>query len=70
MQKLFYDNSTRQKHGIDLDFQNMVVEAPVAHSIDEVLNNANKLIAAFRKKKLPIVVVNVKPANAAWMHSP
>jgi len=44
-----------------IDFQNMVVKTPVAHSIDDVLNNVNKLIAAFREKRLPIVVVNVNP---------
>lgn len=52
-----------------IDFQNMVVETPVAHSIDEVLNNTNKLIAAFRNKNLPVVVVNVKPKDAAWLQS-
>jgi len=52
-----------------IDFQNMVVITPVAHSIDDVLNNVNKLIAAFREKRLPIVVVNVKPTDAAWMRS-
>ncbi|HEX5155135.1 MAG TPA: isochorismatase family protein [Parafilimonas sp.] len=52
-----------------IDLQNMVVETPVAHSTDEVLNNANKLIAAFRKKNLPVVIVNVKPKDAAWLKS-
>jgi len=52
-----------------VDFQNSVVAAPVAHPIDEILDNANKLIAAFRKKKLPIVAVNVQPASAAWLQS-
>ena len=52
-----------------IDFQNMVVETPVAHSVDDVLNNANKLIAAFRNKNLPVVIVNVKPKDAAWLKS-
>jgi len=52
-----------------IDFQNMVVETPVAHSIDEILNNTNKLIAAFRNKNLPIVFVNVKPKDALWIKS-
>jgi len=47
----------------------MVVETPVAHSVDDVLNNANKLIAAFRNKNLPVVIVNVKPKDAAWLKS-
>jgi nicotinamidase-related amidase len=52
-----------------IDFQNMVVKTPVAYSVDDVLNNANKLIAAFRNKNLPVVIVNVKPKDAAWLKS-
>lgn len=52
-----------------IDFQNSVVATLAAHPIDEILGNANKLIELFRKKKLPVVVVNVQPANAAWLQS-
>ena len=52
-----------------IDLQNSIVSAPVIHSIDTILNNANKLIAAFRKQNLPVVIVNVQPKNAAWMKS-
>lgn len=44
-----------------IDLQNMIIASPnPAHSIDGVLENANKLIDAFREKNLPIVFVNVK----------
>jgi len=52
-----------------IDFQNSVVAMPAVHPMDEILDNANKLTAVFRKKKLPVVVVNVQPANAAWLLS-
>jgi len=52
-----------------IDFQNSVVAMPAVHPMDEILDNANKLIAVFRKKKLPVVVVNVQPVNAAWLQS-
>jgi len=49
-----------------IDLQNSVVAMPVAHPIRDILSNANRLIEAFRKKDLPIVVVNVNPAGASW----
>ncbi|MFT4153428.1 isochorismatase family protein [Parafilimonas sp.] len=52
-----------------IDFQNAVVAAPVVHSMDKVLNNTNKLIDAFKEKKLPVIFVNVNPGNAAWVQS-
>ena len=52
-----------------IDLQNSVIGIPAVHSIDSILDNANKLIAAFRQKQLPIVIVNVKPGNAAWMQT-
>jgi nicotinamidase-related amidase len=52
-----------------IDLQNSVVAVQTKpHSVDDVLNNTNKLIDAFRKKQLPVVLVNVKPAGA-WMNS-
>jgi nicotinamidase-related amidase len=52
-----------------IDLQNSIVGLPLAHPVDEILTNVNKLIAAFRKKNLPIVVVNVNPAGALWTKS-
>jgi nicotinamidase-related amidase len=52
-----------------IDLQNSVIGLPVVHPIDEILDNANKLIAAFREKNLPIIIVNVKPKDAAWIKS-
>jgi nicotinamidase-related amidase len=49
-----------------IDLQNSIVGLPLAHSVDDVLTNVNELIAAFRRKNLPIVIVNVNPAGAAW----
>lgn len=50
-----------------IDLQNMVLMNPAAHSFDDVLANANKLVDTFRNKNLPIVLVNVKPKGAVWM---
>lgn len=53
-----------------IDLQNMIVATPgTAHPIDDVIENSNKLIDAFRNKNLPIVFVNVNPKNAAWLKS-
>ena len=47
-----------------IDLQNSVVSVQTKpHSVEDVLNNVNNLIAAFRKKQLPIVFVNVKPGR-------
>lgn len=52
-----------------IDLQNSVVSVQTKpYSVEDVLKNVNDLIAAFRKKQLPIVLVNVKPAGA-WMAS-
>lgn len=49
-----------------IDLQNSIVKQPLAHPIDKVLSNVNLLIAAFRKKELPIIAINVNPNGAAW----
>jgi nicotinamidase-related amidase len=50
-----------------IDLQNSVVSVQTKpYSIEDVLKNVNDLIAAFRKKQLPIVFVNVKPGGT-WM---
>jgi nicotinamidase-related amidase len=52
-----------------IDLQNSVMSVQTKpHSVEDILKNVNELIAAFRKKKLPIVLVNVKPTGA-WMNA-
>jgi nicotinamidase-related amidase len=46
-----------------IDLQKGIVQYPVAHPITGILANAAKLVVAFRKANLPIVVVNVNPAG-------
>lgn len=53
-----------------IDLQNSVIAVQTKpHSVEDVLKNVNELIAVFRKKQLPIVLVNVKPSDAAWIKS-
>ncbi|UAY51384.1 cysteine hydrolase family protein [Ferruginibacter albus] len=49
-----------------IDLQKGVAGLPTAHTMGTILNNSAKLVAAFRKANLPIVIVNVNPAGAAW----
>jgi nicotinamidase-related amidase len=44
-----------------IDLQQGIIRVPLAHPINEVLQNAAKLVAAFRNAGLPIVIVNVDP---------
>ncbi|HMG82159.1 MAG TPA: isochorismatase family protein [Ferruginibacter sp.] len=46
-----------------IDMQKGIVKFPVVHAIEGVVDNVVKLIAAFRKEGLPIVIVNVDPAG-------
>ena len=53
-----------------IDLQNSVVSTQtIPHSVEDVLKNVNELIEVFRKKNLPIILVNVKPSGAAWMNA-
>jgi nicotinamidase-related amidase len=49
-----------------IDLQNGVTGLPLAHPVTNVLANAAKLVAAFRRAGLPVVIVNVNPTGAAW----
>ena len=52
-----------------IDLQNSVLSVQTKpHSVEDVLKNVNELIEAFRKKQLPVVLINVKPAGT-WMQS-
>ncbi|HEV2153699.1 isochorismatase family protein [Bradyrhizobium sp.] len=44
---------------IIVDLQSGIAGSPLVHSIDEVVTRACDLIAAFRRHRLPIVLVNV-----------
>ncbi|HEY4148316.1 MAG TPA: cysteine hydrolase [Chitinophagaceae bacterium] len=50
-----------------IDLQKAIVAAKLASPIEGVLKNAAKLVAAFRKEGLPVVVVNVNPEGAKWL---
>jgi nicotinamidase-related amidase len=49
-----------------IDLQNGMVEMPLAHPVISVIKNAAKLVSAFHKAGLPVVIVNVNPSGAAW----
>lgn len=46
-----------------IDLQKGIVKAELAHPVQQVIENASKLITAFRKAGLPVVIVNVKPSG-------
>jgi nicotinamidase-related amidase len=50
-----------------IDLQKGIAGYATAKPFSEILENSAKLVAAFRKAGLPIVVVNVNPAGAKWM---
>ncbi|MES2275583.1 MAG: isochorismatase family protein [Bacteroidota bacterium] len=52
-----------------IDLQKGIVGYPTIHPMAGVLENAAKLIAAFRKANLPVVIVNVNAAGAKWTRS-
>lgn len=49
-----------------IDLQKGITGANVVHPVADVLKNAAKLVAAFRKAGQPVVYVNVNPGNAKW----
>jgi len=52
-----------------IDLQKGIAGLPLAHPIADILANAAKLVEAFRKAGLPVVIVNVNPAGAKWTSS-
>ncbi len=53
-----------------IDLQKGIANTETApHSVKDVLANAAKLVTAFRKANLPIVIVHVNPIGAAWLHA-
>lgn len=49
-----------------IDLQKGTTQRLAENQLNAILENAAKLVAAFRKANLPIVIVNVNPAGAAW----
>ncbi len=50
-----------------IDLQKSVVQLTLANPITDILTNSAKLVEAFRKAGLPVVIVNVNPVGAAWL---
>lgn len=48
-----------------IDLQKSIVQLPLAHSVDKILENSARLLAAFREAKQPVVIVNVNPVGSA-----
>src|SRR5436190_861251 len=49
-----------------IDLQQGIVNLPLIHPAQQILEKCAELIAAFRFKKLPIIIVNVDPLGANW----
>lgn len=49
-----------------IDLQKGIISLPVTHPIDSVIEKSSALVAAFRSKNLPVVIVNVNPLGAKW----
>jgi nicotinamidase-related amidase len=52
-----------------IDLQKGILSSPKAHPVTDILDNVAKLVEAFHAANLPIVIVNVNPAGAAWTRS-
>ncbi len=50
-----------------IDLQKGIAQRQLVKPLDNILENTAKLVAAFRRAALPIVIVNVNPANATWI---
>lgn len=49
-----------------IDLQKGIAALPVAHPAADIVAKSAELIAAFRSKNLPVVIVNVNPLGAKW----
>ena len=52
-----------------IDLQKGITGMEVAHPSEDIIAKSAELIAAFRSKNLPIVIVNVNPLGAKWTQS-
>ena len=49
-----------------IDLQKGIAALPVAHPVAGILEKSAALVAAFRAKNLPLVIVHVNPLGAKW----
>ncbi len=49
-----------------IDLQKGIAALPVVHPAEEVISKSAELLAAFREKNLPVVIVHVNPLGAKW----
>jgi nicotinamidase-related amidase len=59
------DNNTAL---ILIDLQKGIISTETVHPIRDVIDNVNKLITEFRKRHLPIVIVNVDPTESPLLN--
>jgi nicotinamidase-related amidase len=52
-----------------IDLQKSVVRLTLASPVQNILENASKLVDAFHMAGLPVVIVNVNPRGAKWTSS-
>ena len=52
-----------------IDLQKGILQMKPAHPVQDIITRSNELIRAFRQAGLPIVIVNVNPVGAAWIHT-
>lgn len=52
-----------------IDLQKGILAGDKAHPLEGVLENAAVLVDGFHQAGLPVVIVNVNPAGAAWTRS-
>jgi len=50
-----------------IDLQKGILSAATAHPVSEIIANSARLIAAFKAKALPVVIVNVNPVGSPAM---
>lgn len=49
-----------------IDLQQGIIKTGKAHPVKDIISKAASLAEAFRRAGLPVVIVNVNPAGAAW----
>lgn len=52
-----------------IDLQKGILAGDKAHPLEDVLKNAAALVDGFHQSGLPVAIVNVNPAGAAWTRS-
>jgi nicotinamidase-related amidase len=52
-----------------IDLQKGIVKIPPADVVNKIVQNVVKLVDAFHKAGLPVVVVNVNPGSSGWLNA-